>query len=141
MKRKHRLSRSRDFDAVYRQGRSVTTRYLVLYSFARSDDAAADSAPRLGLAISRRVGGAAERNWLKRRLREAFAAIADDVPARDYVLIARPGLLEAAEGRGYDWLAERVREVFERTPATPAPAGDRPSAPPATLVGDEAVGA
>ena len=31
---RHRLSRSRDFDAVYRHGRSVSTRFLVLYWFA-----------------------------------------------------------------------------------------------------------
>ena len=34
MQRRNRLSRSRDFDAVYRQGRSVSTRFLTLYWFA-----------------------------------------------------------------------------------------------------------
>src|SRR5205085_9141304 len=37
VQRRHRLSRSRDFDAVYRHGRSVATRFLVLYAFARDD--------------------------------------------------------------------------------------------------------
>jgi ribonuclease P protein component len=131
MKRKHRLSRSRDFDAVYRQGRSVTTRYLVLYSFARTEESTGEDAPRLGLAVSRRIGGAVERNWIKRRLREAFSTIASDVPAdRDYVLIVRPGFLEAAQTRGPAWLEERVREVFSRAPgglagsAAPAPGAE-----------------
>jgi hypothetical protein len=31
---------------------------------------------------------------------------------RDFVLIARPGLAEAAEANGFEWLGERVREVF-----------------------------
>ena len=48
MQRRHRLSRSRDFDAVYRHGRSVSTRFLVLYWFPRDD---ADGEPRLGLAV------------------------------------------------------------------------------------------
>ena len=73
--------------------------------------------PRLGLAVSRKVGGSVERNRLKRRLREAFDRIADGVePGRDYVLIVRPGLAEAAEARGFEWLLERVREVFDQAP-------------------------
>ena len=111
MKRRHRLSRSRDFDAVYRKGSSVSTRYVVLYSFSREDDAGGP--PRLGLAVSHKVGGAVERNRLKRRLRAAF----DELEAtlghgRDYVLVARPGLAEAAEGHESGWLRERVEEAF-----------------------------
>ena len=110
MRRSHRLSRSRDFDAVYRHGRAVSTRHLTLYVFARPEDG---EEPRLGLVVSRQVGGAAERNRLKRRLREAFARVAESVlPGRDYVLIARPGLAEAAESRGLPWLADRLGEVF-----------------------------
>jgi len=111
MKRRNRLSRSRDFDAVYRQGRSVSTRYLVLYAFLRPDEAEEES--RLGLAVSRKVGGAVERNRVKRRLRAAFEQLQESLPSgRDFVLIARPGLAEAAEANGFEWLEERVREVF-----------------------------
>jgi ribonuclease P protein component len=113
MKRRHRLSRSRDFDAVYRKGSSVATRYLVLYSFPRPDDAG--GAPRLGLAVSRQVGSAVARNRIKRRLRASFEELADTLPrGRDYVLIVRPGLAEAAEARGFAWLGERVAEVLAR---------------------------
>jgi ribonuclease P protein component len=113
MKRRHRLSRSRDFDAVYRHGRSTATRFLVLYSFPREES---DSeGPRLGLAVSRQLGGAVERNRLKRRLRAAFDEVADGAGAdTDYVLIARPGLGEAVESHGFPWLVERVDEVFRK---------------------------
>lgn len=111
MSRRHRLSRSQDFDAVYRHGRSVATRFLVLYSFPRDGG----KGPRLGLAVSRQVGGAVQRNRLKRRLREAFEELSDRLPAgHDYVLIARPGLAEAVEARGFSWLLERVTEAFDR---------------------------
>jgi ribonuclease P protein component len=111
MKRRTRLSRSRDFDAVYRRGRSVSTRYLVLYAFLRPDEAEEES--RLGLAVSRKVGGAVERNRVKRRLRAAFEQLQESLPkGRDFVLIARPGLAEAAEANGFEWLGDRVREVF-----------------------------
>jgi ribonuclease P protein component len=113
MKRRHRLSRSGDFDAVYRQGRSTATRYLVLYSFPR--DEAEGNGPRLGLAVSRQLGGAVERNRLKRRLRAAFEEVVEGLPTEnDYVLIARPGLGDAVEGRGFSWLVERVDEVFRK---------------------------
>jgi ribonuclease P protein component len=114
MKRRSRLSRSRDFDAVYRHGRSVSSRYLVLYSFPRPvAEPGAEATPRLGLAVSRKVGGAVERNLLKRRLREAFELLGTEIgPARDYVLIGRPGLVEATEARGFEWLVDCVREIF-----------------------------
>jgi ribonuclease P protein component len=117
--RRNRLSRSRDFDTVYRKGRSVSTRYLVLYAFPREDDP--DGEARLGLAVSRQLGGAVERNRLKRRLRAAFEEVSDGLPAgHDYVLIARPGLGESAESRGFPWLTERVAEVFSLAEGTAA---------------------
>src|SRR5213082_343209 len=67
--RHHRLSRSRDFDSVYRQGRSVSTRFLVLYWFSRETGADAIEVARLGLAVPRAVGTAVVRNRIKRRLR------------------------------------------------------------------------
>ena len=117
MKRRHRLSRSRDFDAVYRHGRSTATRYLVLYAFPREEGDGLG--PRLGLAVSRQLGNAVERNRIKRRLRAAFEQIEGDLPVgNDYVLIARPGLGEAIQSHGFEWLGERVAEVFQKERAT-----------------------
>jgi ribonuclease P protein component len=115
--RRHRLSRSRDFDAVYRHGRSVSTRYLVLYWFARQEEAP-DDAARLGLAVPKAVGTAVVRNRIKRRLREVFRAHSEELPQnQDYVLVVRPGLAEAAETRGFDWLTERVEEILGKAAA------------------------
>lgn len=111
MERRYRLSRSRDFDAVYRHGRSVATRYLVLYWFDREEDA--EGPPRLGIAVPKKLGGAVMRNKVKRRLKEAWRQVVSDVPVgHDYVLVVRPGLAEAAEGRGLEWLQERTREAL-----------------------------
>ena len=116
MERRQRLSRSRDFEAVYRQGRSVSNRSLTLHWFARDDDAVGDS--RLGLAVPRAVGSAVARNRLKRQLRAVWDELGDEVPAgRDYVVAARPGLAEAAESRGHEWLLEQVREVIGKVQA------------------------
>jgi ribonuclease P protein component len=110
MQRRHRLTRSQDFDAVYRRGRSVSTRFLVLYWFAREEQAGES---RLGLAVPKRVGGAVVRNRIKRRLRELWRSRIETIPAGyDYVLVVRPGTAEAAESRGPDWMSERLDEVL-----------------------------
>ena len=113
MQRKHRLSRSRDFDAVYRRGHSVSTRFLTLHWFAHPDEPAE---PRLGLAVPKAAGNAVARNRIKRQLREIWhaklASVAIPV-ANDYVLVVRAGLPESAEARGHEWLGGRVDEVLE----------------------------
>src|ERR671935_3261994 len=96
--RRRRLSRSAEFERVYRQGRSKGNRFLVLYAFPR--EAPADG-PRLGLSVSRRVGGAVERSRVKRTLREAFWQEAERLPAgSDYVVVARPDARELTEREG-----------------------------------------
>jgi ribonuclease P protein component len=113
VQRRHRLSRSKDFDAVYRHGTSASTRYLTLHWFSREEDTGDE--PRLGLAVPRSVGGAVARNRIKRQLREAWRAVLSEVPSgRDYVLVARPGLAEPAEARGSDWIASEISEVLTK---------------------------
>ena len=114
MKRANRLSRSRDFDAVYRLGRAVSSRFLVLYWFPQEEPAS----PRFGFSVPRSVGGAVERNKIKRRLRELWTARLDRVePGNDYVLIVRPGLPEAVAANGFEWLGDRLDEVLAQTKA------------------------
>ena len=98
-RKRRRLSRSGEFDRVYREGSSHATRYLVLYSFPRAEGDTADV--RLGVSASRKVGGAVERNRVKRALREAFWSLPESLPdGHDFVLVARPaiGELVAREG-------------------------------------------
>ena len=115
MQRRYRLSRSRDFDAVYRHGKSASTRFLVLYWFPRDDGG---DEPRLGLAVPKASGSAVVRNRIKRQLREAWRAALPQVrTGQDYVLIARPGFGESAAERGFDWVQERLGEVLQKAAA------------------------
>ena len=115
--KRSRLSRSSDFQRIYRQGSSTASRFLVLYSFRRPAEVSADG-PRLGLSVSRKMGGAVVRNHIKRLLREAFGSereqLAED---HDFVLIARPPLLEliAREREGEKGLVRAaVRDLMGR---------------------------
>jgi ribonuclease P protein component len=111
--KRRRLSRSAEFDRVFREGRSHASRYLVLHAFPRSE--APEGEPRLGVSVGRKVGGAVERNRVKRLLREAFWASSAELPAgHDFVLVARPDAGELARDRGEAGVEEALRELLEK---------------------------
>ncbi len=62
-----RLRQSRDFQKVYRRGRRVHGRWMVVFACRREDESREN---RFGITASRKVGGAVRRSRCKRRLRE-----------------------------------------------------------------------
>lgn len=132
--RRRRLSRSADFERVYRQGRSKANRFLVLYEFPQTAEPGGQrqeaEGPRLGLSVSRRVGGAVTRTHVKRMVREAFWAEARRLPARmDYVVVARPDAGPLAEREGMKGILPALAELVDGMGggARPGPgAGGRP---------------
>lgn len=115
-----RLSRSAEFDRVFRQGRSIANRVLVLYAFPRAEE----GEPRLGVSVSKRVGGAVERNHVKRLLREAFASESPGLPdGVDIVVVARPEARVVAERDGLDGIRAALAELIAK--ARERAAGER----------------
>jgi ribonuclease P protein component len=107
---------------VYREGRSSANRHLVLYTFPNPTA----ERPRLGLSVSRRVGGAVERNRVKRLLREAFYGVENELGGgQDVVLVARPPVSELAEHAGLDGVGASLGELLERAGLRPRASGDR----------------
>jgi ribonuclease P protein component len=136
--KRRRLSRSAEFDRVYRHGESVSSRYLVLYAFPTqssgedvSDGDGSDQ--RLGVSVGRRVGGAVVRNRVKRLLREAFWSVVPPASGdHDYVIVARPDTAGLAEREGVTGFERELRGLIEQLtarreggPAKVAPADDK----------------
>jgi ribonuclease P protein component len=84
-----KLKRNADFGRVYRRGRYYAGRFVVLHTLPNRSCGPA----RVGFTVSRRIGGAVQRNRVKRRLREVMRTLdAEMRTGVDLVLTAKPNV-------------------------------------------------
>lgn len=127
-----RLSRSEDFTRVYRTGRSVANRYLVLYYFERPSSGPGTplraAGVRVGFSVSKRLGSAVDRNRIKRVLREAFQAHRHSLGGdMDLVLIARTPIIELLDAGGFKAVEDKMVEVLRKAALVSSREERRPS--------------
>ena len=113
MERRYRLKKNRAFQYVYRRGRSVACRNLVMLL-------APGRELKIGFSVSKKTGNAVTRNRIKRRLRECFRPYLGDVKTGLYVIVARPSAAEAA----FDDLKRDVRYLLKKQDALRKPSGE-----------------
>lgn len=101
---------------MYRAGKSVADKYLVLYYFERPGGSGGDTdGPRVGFSVSKRLGGAVERNSVKRMLREAYRACSGSVSRdMDLVFVARSPLVDLLEREGLEALVSSMVGLYAR---------------------------
>ena len=67
MKFSESLKKNKDFQIVYRKGKSVANSYLVMYILPNNTDR-----NRLGISVSKKVGNSVVRHRLTRLIRESY---------------------------------------------------------------------
>src|SRR5687768_11932442 len=85
-----RIHRHAEYQAVYERGTRVHGRYLTLFALANEHQVG-----RLGIAATRKLGGAVERNRAKRLIREVFRRN-KRAPGFDVVVIPKRDLFGAS---------------------------------------------
>lgn len=119
--RRERLSSPGQFRRVLQKGVRVDGRFFGLV--AAPNDCGHD---RLGLTASRKVGGAVERNRVKRRLRECFRRNKrDQGPALDLVLVAKKESVGCAQRELEREYQQRLRRLQDRIARAGGPAASR----------------
>lgn len=106
-----RLLRHADFDRVYKKGRRhFATHMTVFYLRRETDEPAAPSQLRIGFTVRKVLGGAVQRNRMKRRLREAVRLQAVKPPAGvDVVINPKASLLKA----DFEELKSEIGKAFQ----------------------------
>ena len=111
--RRTRLLRHADFERVYQQGQRYFAAHMTVFYLRRTPGLGA----RIGLTVGRPLGGAVDRNRMKRRLREAVRLQGPIGAAVDVVINPKKSLLTAEfrelQGeiaRGFEVIRQKVRE-------------------------------
>lgn len=91
MKKRRRIKSEKDFQFVFKRGKSFANRQIVVYVVSKANQ----TDFRIGLSVSKKIGNAVVRNRIKRYLRQSFFEIGPLlVGDMDIVIIARSQLSE-----------------------------------------------
>jgi ribonuclease P protein component len=115
LERASRIGRRGDFLLVYQRGQKIHSQNFVLYLMPNHL-----LCHRIGLTVSKKIGGAVLRNKVRRRLREIFRRNRPTWgPGLDFVINAKKSIGEAEFGQLVDEWVRCVRKVERAVRATP----------------------
>jgi len=116
--RRARLRKHADYQRVYRDSRRYSSPSMSYFFRARPYEDSASPQPRVGLTAGRVLGGAVERNRIRRRMREAVRMHFRELPPRvDVVLHPRRLVIDMEFTRLEREVSRVFRSVAERAEA------------------------
>ena len=106
MLRNNVLRKQADFDAVYKKGRSVGDKYVVVFYKKNQLDVT-----RTCFLASKKVGNSVKRNRARRLMRESYRFLKDSIPSGyDIIIIAR----NTISGRNFSEVDSSIRRAMRR---------------------------
>ncbi|WP_428910285.1 ribonuclease P protein component [Niallia sp. Krafla_26] len=86
MRKEYRIKKNKEFQDIFKKGKSVANRQFVLYTLKQPEQAHF----RIGLSVSKKIGNAVTRNRIKRYIRQVFHELDEQIHNEwDYIIIAR----------------------------------------------------
>ena len=113
-----RLLKHSDFERVYKQGRRHFSSHMTVFYLSQAEAHSPEQSARVGFTVGRVLGGAVERNRIKRRLREAVrlrrallkGAVDVVINPKKSVLTLEFSVLLEEVGRALDVIANKLVE-------------------------------
>lgn len=91
LKKEFRISRSKDYNNIYRYGKKIPGKYIIMYIMPSYQ-----GINRFGIVTSKKVGNAVVRNRVKRRIRAILEQDLENIKgSHDIVIIGRRHINEA----------------------------------------------
>ena len=118
MKKKNRVKKNEEFQAVFQNGKSNAHRQFFIYQLEKPDPAYF----RIGLSVSKKLGNAVMRNRTKRMIRQTFTEIKDEIDSgKDFVIIAR----KPCSDMDYEQLKKSLIHALQRSGVKRAKNGEK----------------
>jgi ribonuclease P protein component len=103
MKTDYRLRKNKDFQHVYRKGKSVASRSIVMIHLPLQE-------LKVGFCVSKKVGNSVCRNRVKRLMKEAFRSVLPNVGKAKIVFVARVAIV----GKDYEHIRKEMIGLLKR---------------------------
>jgi len=106
LKKKERITKKSEFLKIGQNGVRYKTQNFLIIIFSRKNS----ELRRLGISVSKKVGGAVKRNRVKRLLREFFRLNKGQLPAAcDFLFVAKPGAAQL----NFSALSQELMDFFK----------------------------